>query len=109
MHFILQARSPAYRSLDESIRVLYSIWGTLAWTNPQTWSSKDESLSVIYNRTRIRCRRVLEHLFRFQSAEVFESIVDCWSKDLMVRTFVPIFVTVAQNELGLQYLPRRGF
>lgn len=78
----LTARSPAYRSLDEGIRVLYSIWGTLVWTNPQTWASKDESLSVIYNRTRVRCRRVLEHLFRVQSAEVFESIVDCWSKDL---------------------------
>ncbi|RDB28675.1 Protein dopey [Hypsizygus marmoreus] len=78
----LTARSPAYRSLDEGIRVLYFIWGTLEWTNPSTWSSKDESLSVIYNRTRIRCRRVLEHLFRVQSAEVFESIVDCWSRDL---------------------------
>lgn len=83
----MQARSPAYRSLDEGIRVLYSIWGTLVWTNPQTWASKDESLSVIYNRTRVRCRRVLEHLFRVQSAEVFESIVDCWSKDLPVRAF----------------------
>ncbi|KAG6874376.1 hypothetical protein C0995_015112 [Termitomyces sp. Mi166 len=77
---MLTARSPAYRSLDEGIRVLYSIWATLSWTPPLTWSSKDDSLSLVYNRTRIRCRRVLEHLFRVQAVEVFESVVDCWSR-----------------------------
>jgi hypothetical protein len=40
---------------------------------------------MIYARTRLRCRRVLEHLFRVQSSEVFESIVDWWSKDLTVN------------------------
>jgi hypothetical protein len=94
IHMHVQARSPAYRSLDEGIRVLYSIWGTFVWTNPQTWTSKDESLSVIYNRTRMRCRRVLEHLFRVQSAEVFESIVECWSKDLPVCALMQTCVAV---------------
>lgn len=42
---------------------------------------------MIYTRTRLRCRRVLEHLFRVQSSEVFESIVDWWSRDLTVIHF----------------------
>ena len=42
---------------------------------------------MIYARTRLRCRRVLEHLFRVQSSEVFESIVDWWSRDLTVNNF----------------------
>lgn len=86
-----KARSPAYRSLDEGIRVLYSIWSTLPWTTPMTWTSRDDSLSLIYNRTRMRCRRVLEHFFRVQAVEVFESVVDCWSK-ISVRALVILFV-----------------
>ncbi|KAJ6520217.1 Dopey, N-terminal-domain-containing protein [Mycena sanguinolenta] len=78
----LTARSPGYRSLHEGVRVLYLVWSTLLWSDRETWSSKDDSLSLIYTRTRLRCRRVLEHLFRVQSAEVFESIIDCWNREL---------------------------
>ncbi|KAG6911306.1 hypothetical protein DXG01_002145 [Tephrocybe rancida] len=105
---VLTARSPAYRSLDEGIRVLYSIWGTLLWRNPTTWSPKDESLSLVYNRTRIRCRRVLEHLFRAQAVEVFESVVDCWSRvpDSSVTPdaafeLVDVLVSSAQNAVHM--------
>ncbi|KAF7302659.1 Dopey-N domain-containing protein [Mycena chlorophos] len=78
----LTAKSPGYRSLHEGVRVLYLVWSTLSWSDRELWSSKDETLSMIYNRTRLRCRRVLEHLFRMQSAEVFESIIDCWNREL---------------------------
>ncbi|KAJ7750196.1 Dopey, N-terminal-domain-containing protein [Mycena metata] len=78
----LTARSPGYRSLHEGVRVLYLVWSTLTWSDRELWSSKDESLSLFYTRTRLRCRRVLEHLFRVQSAEVFESIIDCWNREL---------------------------
>ncbi|KAF9011155.1 Dopey, N-terminal-domain-containing protein [Cyathus striatus] len=77
----LTARSQGYRSLDEGIRVLYSVFAASVWKSPPITASKDESLSLIFNRVRLRCRRVLEHLFRVQSAEVFESIVDCWSRN----------------------------
>ncbi|KAG5220330.1 Dopey, N-terminal-domain-containing protein [Salix suchowensis] len=79
-----QARSPGYRSLHEAVRVLYAMWEAMAWTQPTTRSSKDDSLSLIFNRSRLRCRRVLEHFFRAQSAEVFESIIECWSKQSTV-------------------------
>ncbi|KAK7464504.1 hypothetical protein VKT23_006673 [Stygiomarasmius scandens] len=78
----LAAKSPAYRALSDGVRVLYLIWCTLSWSDPEPLSSKDESLALIYNRSRSRCRRVLEHLFRAQSAEVFECIVDCWNRDM---------------------------
>ncbi|KAJ7204429.1 Dopey, N-terminal-domain-containing protein [Mycena pura] len=89
----LTAKSSGYRSLREGVRVLYLVWSTLAWSDRELWSSKDDSLSMIYARTRLRCRRVLEHLFRVQSAEMFESIIDCWNRDL------PVGVT-----LGLGYM-----
>jgi hypothetical protein len=91
----MKARSPGYRSLHESVRVLFSIWATLAWANPQPPTPKDESLSLIYNRTRLRCRRVLEHFFRVQSGEVFESIVDFWNRDIpfpVCQTYPPFVV-----------------
>jgi len=80
-----QSRSPGYRSLHEAIRVLYSAWVSLIWKAPSQWQPKDYTMAIIYNRTRLRCRRVLEHLFRVQSTEVFECIVDWWSRDQNVR------------------------
>ncbi|KIL71408.1 hypothetical protein M378DRAFT_188883 [Amanita muscaria Koide BX008] len=75
------ARSAGHKSLDDGIRTLYAIWSLLVWDTPNTYSSFDESLSLIYSRTRLRCRRVLEHFFRSHSAEVLESIIYCWSRD----------------------------
>ncbi|KAK0199079.1 Dopey, N-terminal-domain-containing protein [Armillaria mellea] len=80
----LTVRSQGYRSLRDAVEVLYSIWGLLCWTDPESRAPKDESASLIYNRVRLRSRRVLEHLFRVQSPEVFEAIVDCWNKDVGV-------------------------
>ncbi|EGO05284.1 hypothetical protein SERLA73DRAFT_82881 [Serpula lacrymans var. lacrymans S7.3] len=76
------ARSPGYKSLHEGIKILYSIWTNLSWTKTKATSPKDDSLSLVYNRTRGRCRRVLEHLFRVHSAEVLESIIDCWDREV---------------------------
>lgn len=63
----------------------------MAWSEPETWSARDESLSLIHTKTRARCRRVFEHLFRVQSAEVLELIIECWSREHSVR-FLPIDV-----------------
>ncbi|KAK0500731.1 Dopey, N-terminal-domain-containing protein [Armillaria luteobubalina] len=82
----LTVRSQGYRSLRDAVQVLYSIWGLLCWADPETRAPKDESTSLIYNRVRLRSRRVLEHLFRVQSPEVFEAVVDCWNKDAGVVT-----------------------
>ncbi|KAK7025465.1 hypothetical protein VNI00_015993 [Paramarasmius palmivorus] len=83
----LTPRSPAYRALHDGVRVLYLIWCTLSWSNPGTPSARDEALSLIYNRTRQRCRRVLEHIFRVQSGEVFESMVECWNAEVPEFSF----------------------
>ncbi|KAI0271467.1 Dopey, N-terminal-domain-containing protein [Gloeopeniophorella convolvens] len=79
----LTARSPGYRTLHEAVRVLYAVWTTTAHTEQRTPSCKDEMLTLISAKTRTRCRRVFEHLFRLQSAEVLESIVDCWNSESM--------------------------
>ncbi|PPQ99509.1 hypothetical protein CVT24_005299 [Panaeolus cyanescens] len=105
----LTSRSPGYRSLDEGIRVLYSVWASLLWKAPSTWSPRDDSMSLIYNRTRLRCRRILEHLFRVQSGEVFESIIDWWSRDSTLSAASPdaafelvdILVANAQNAVHM--------
>ncbi|KAH7930453.1 hypothetical protein BV22DRAFT_1000727 [Leucogyrophana mollusca] len=81
----LTVRSPGYRSLHEGVRVLYSIWQSMAWRSPAAPSAEDDTLSLIFNRTRGRCRRVLEHLFRVQPAEVFESVIDCWDREATSR------------------------
>jgi len=90
MLIILQSRSPGYRCLDEGIRVLYFVWVSLVWKKPSVYSPKDDSLNLMFNRTRFRCRRVLEHLFRVQSGEVFESIVDWWSRENLVSLHVEL-------------------
>ncbi|KAI0803164.1 Dopey, N-terminal-domain-containing protein [Irpex lacteus] len=68
------------RGLYEAIRVLYAVWDQLVIPSPPNWDSQEESLTLIFGRTRTRCRRVLEHLFRAHPLEVLESSVDCWSR-----------------------------
>jgi hypothetical protein len=41
-------------------------------------------LSLICVKARTRCRKVFEHFFRLQSAEVLESIVECWNAEKQV-------------------------
>lgn len=77
----LTVRSPGYRSLHEAVRVLYSIWAATVQTELQLSTPKYEMLSLICTKTRTRCGRVFEHLFRLQPAEVLESIIDCWNTE----------------------------
>lgn len=52
---------------------------------------------MIYSRTRVRSRRVLENVFRVHSVEVLEAIINCWNRDKMVRlcTFqIRLFLTI---------------
>ncbi|KAI0323044.1 Dopey, N-terminal-domain-containing protein [Amylostereum chailletii] len=77
----LTTRSPGYRALHEGIHVLFNLWTTLVWSERHAWTPMGDSLAMISNKSRARCRRVLEHLFRIHSAEVLESIVDCWNRE----------------------------
>lgn len=98
-----QSRSPGYRALQEAVRVLYSTWGS-TWSERETRASQDESLSLIFTRVRVRTRRVLEHLFRVQSAEVFEAVVECWDKNVGVRfTFYSFIMRSSIYSLGSYY------
>ncbi|GBE77521.1 hypothetical protein SCP_0103960 [Sparassis crispa] len=94
-------KSSDYVCLHEAVRVLYSIWEGLSGPGQHTWTSREESLSLIFTRTRTRCRRVLEHLFRAHSTEVLESIVDCWHRESTnesaVFEIVDILTSSAQN------------
>ncbi|KAH8991959.1 Dopey, N-terminal-domain-containing protein [Lactarius akahatsu] len=88
----LTVRSPGYRSLHEAVRVLYSVWAATAQTELRSSTPKYEMLSLVCTKTRTRCRRVFEHLFRLQPAEVLESIIDCWNSE---RSATSLSVTPA--------------
>lgn len=72
--------SPSYRCLYESVSVLHALWIASAWNPSSPPHAMDESISLTYGRARLRCRKVLERIFRVQSAEVLEIIVECWDK-----------------------------
>lgn len=67
------------------MRVLYAMWDRLVIPEASHWASREESLALIYARSRNRSRRVLEHLFRAYSTEVLEAVVDCWQEQVAVR------------------------
>ncbi|KAG8913507.1 hypothetical protein FRC01_004504 [Tulasnella sp. 417] len=76
----LVTRSPSYYCLDEAVRILYAIW-IMTQPFPRDVSSPvSETQSLVFSRVRLRCRKVLERLFRAQSAEVLESLVECWNR-----------------------------
>ncbi|KAG9123031.1 hypothetical protein FRC07_000333 [Ceratobasidium sp. 392] len=80
--------SPTYRALYESVGVLHSLWIASAWNPSSPPHAMDESISLTYARSRLRCRKVLERIFRVHSAEVLEIIIECWDKgeDSIVAT-----------------------
>lgn len=92
----LTVRSPGYRSLHVAVRVLYSVWAATAQTELRPSSPKYEMLTLTCTKTRTRCRRVFEHLFRLQPAEVLESIIDCWNTERSATSLsvAPVFELV---------------
>ncbi|KAG2044595.1 Dopey, N-terminal-domain-containing protein [Suillus americanus] len=82
----LTSHSPGYKSLHDGIRVLLAIWVNMVWYDTTGLRPEADSLSMIYNRTHTRCRRVLEHLFRAHPTEVLESIIECWDHDALLRS-----------------------
>ncbi|KAI5833359.1 hypothetical protein K523DRAFT_343112 [Schizophyllum commune Tattone D] len=101
----LTTQSPGYRALRDAVRVLHQLWSNFVWSQPEPSSSTDDSLSLIYTRTRLRCRRVLEHLYRVYPVEVFESIVECWMReretDDPTMELVDVLFTSAQNVVSM--------
>ncbi|KAG1754714.1 Dopey, N-terminal-domain-containing protein [Suillus paluster] len=82
----LTSHSPGYKSLHDGIRVLLAIWVNMVWHDTTGLRPEADSLSMIYNRTHARCRRVLEHLFRAHPTEVLESVIECWDHDALLRS-----------------------
>lgn len=71
-------QSSEIHCLHEAVQVLYAIWDQMVIPPQPHWGSQEESLTLIFTRTRTRCRRVLEHLFRAHPLEVIEAVVECW-------------------------------
>ncbi|KAG2350958.1 hypothetical protein BDR05DRAFT_955104 [Suillus weaverae] len=82
----LTSHSPGYKSLHDGIRVLLAMWVNMVWHDTTSPRPEADSLSMIYNRTHARCRRVLEHLFRAHPTEVLESVIECWDHDALLRS-----------------------
>lgn len=80
----LQARSPGYRCLHDAVRILYTVWLSTGTTTPSDFGPEAETILLIQGRTRLRCRKAMERLFRAQSAEVLESLIECWFDDAPV-------------------------
>ncbi len=72
-------------------------------THPQQHlGSQEESITLIYSRSRARCRRVLEHLFRAYSLEVLESIIECWARGTVRNAHISQTSSMALIVLFLQ-------
>ncbi|KAG8740013.1 hypothetical protein FRC10_004853 [Ceratobasidium sp. 414] len=101
--------SPTYRSLYESVGVLHSLWIASAWNPSSPPHAMDESISLTYGRARLRCRKVLERIFRVHSAEVLEIIVEYWDKGedsaaMTVRTFEIVDLLAASAQTVVHML-----
>ncbi|CCO32759.1 Protein dopey [Rhizoctonia solani AG-1 IB] len=101
--------SPSYRCLFDSISILHSLWIASAWNPSTPPHAIDESISLTYGRARMRCRKVFERVFRVQSADVLEILVDCWDKggsssDVTLRTFEIVDLLAASAQTVIHML-----
>lgn len=58
----------------------------MVWHDTNSLRPEVDSLSMIFNRTHTRSRRVLEHLFRAHPTEMLEFIIECWDRDAFLRS-----------------------
>ncbi|CAE7181510.1 unnamed protein product [Rhizoctonia solani] len=101
--------SLTYRCLFDSISVLHSLWIASAWNPSSPSHAIDESISLTYGRARMRCRKVFERIFRVQSTDVLEILVDCWEKaesspDMTLRTFEIVDILAASAQTVIHML-----
>ncbi|CAE6451535.1 unnamed protein product [Rhizoctonia solani] len=101
--------SPTYRCLFDSINVLHSLWIASAWNPSSPPHAVDESISLTYGRARMRCRKAFERIFRVQSTDVLEILVDCWDKgegspDMTLRTFEIVDILAASAQTVIHML-----
>ncbi|CAE6407081.1 unnamed protein product [Rhizoctonia solani] len=101
--------SPSCKCLFDSISVLHSLWIASAWNPSTPPHAVDESISLTYGRARMRCRKVFERVFRVQSADVLEILVDCWDKgesssDMTLRTFEIVDLLAASAQTVIHML-----
>jgi hypothetical protein len=66
--------------LHDAIRVLFTTYTMPSWQSAEEQSSFT-GLGIVYNRTKVRSRKVLERLWKAQPTEVLESIVEFWHRD----------------------------
>ena len=70
---------PRRQSLQNTVQTLHLLWtGTLLKLSPT--DAKSLVLESLAAKVRLRCRRALEKIYRSHSAEVVESLLECWQR-----------------------------
>lgn len=64
---------------------MHSLWSVLGVVEVSDSPPYRSALASIAVRMRLRCMKTLEHLFKVQSSEVLESLIECW----LMTTIVP--------------------
>lgn len=57
---------------------MHSLWSVLGLVEASETPPFRSALASIAVRMRVRCMKTLEHLFKVQSSEVLESLIECW-------------------------------
>ncbi|KAF8313993.1 hypothetical protein DL93DRAFT_1101270 [Clavulina sp. PMI_390] len=71
-------RPTSYKNLQEAVRAVHSLWSILGVAEDLEEPPYRSALASVVVRVRARCMKTLEHLFKVQSSEVLESLIECW-------------------------------
>lgn len=74
----LQSRSFTPKILQEAVRTVHSLWSILGALDGSEPSRLRNAFAPVAVRVRARCTKTLEHLFKVQSSEVLEALIECW-------------------------------
>jgi hypothetical protein len=80
-------------TLKDSVAVLLQTWLLSFPSWAQSISPATTAIEAVLDKTRARCRRVLEKLFKIEPLEVLDSIVAHW-------------VTLAASEVSFRFEPK---
>ncbi|SPO39006.1 related to DOP1 - strong similarity to developmental regulatory gene, dopey (dopA) [Pseudozyma flocculosa] len=67
------------RALQDTVQTLHGVW-TMTYMQLSQRDAKALALESIVTKVRLRARRALERIYRAQSADVVESLLECWQR-----------------------------
>ncbi|KAN0061878.1 hypothetical protein ACQY0O_005872 [Thecaphora frezii] len=102
------------RALQDTVQTIHAVW-TMTYLRLSHRDARSLALESLVAKVRLRSRRALERIYRAQSADVVESLLECWQRSqalappsddsvLVKAVFDMLDIVAASAQIVITYL-----